>query len=173
MSGSDKLKVSYWDACIYLAWLKREVDAHGEECIAAIERLASDNFQKKNLIITSTLTFVEVLSSTLTEEQERRFRQSFRHQDHISYDVDPPVAMKAREFRQRFLNHPSGKKLATPDAIHLATAAIYRAEFLTLDDGKKNPKSIGLLELNGQEAVDSLVIVRPTLPPDPEGAQLL
>jgi predicted nucleic acid-binding protein len=164
MSGTDKVKVCYWDACIYLAWLKREIDAHGEECIAAIERIASDNFQKKNLIITSTLTFVEVLSSTLTEEQERRFRQSFRHQDHISYDVDPPVAMKAREFRQRFLNHPSGKTLATPDAIHLATAAIYNAEFLTLDGGKKNSKYVGLLELNGHEAVEKLVIVRPSLP---------
>jgi predicted nucleic acid-binding protein len=41
--------------------------------------------------------------------------------------------MKAREFRDRFLKQPK-KTLATPDAIHLATAAIYKAdEFWTLD----------------------------------------
>lgn len=165
MSGTDKSNIYYWDACIYLAWLKREVDAHGEDCIKAIEGMAADNFQKKNMIITSTLTFVEVLASSLTEEQERKFRQSFRHRDHISYDVDPPIAMKARDFRQRF-HAQGGKTIATPDAIHLATASIYGAgQFLTLDDGKKDTKNLGLLALSGHDFLDKLAIVKPTLPP--------
>jgi predicted nucleic acid-binding protein len=172
MSGTEKSKIHYWDACIYLAWLKREIDAHGEDCIKAIERIAADNFQKKNMIITSTITFVEVLSSSLTEEQERRFRQSFRHHDHITYDVDPPIAMKARDFRQRF-HAQGGKTIATPDAIHLATAAIYGAhEFLTLDEGKKDAKHLGLLGLSGHEWIDKLTVSKPTLPPpksDPKG----
>lgn len=69
--------------------------------------------------------------------------------------------MKAREFRDRFLKHPSGKGLSTPDAIHLATAAIYKADELwTLDDGKKT-KHLGLLELDGHEWADKLAIKRP------------
>jgi predicted nucleic acid-binding protein len=164
MSGTDKPKIYYWDACDYLAWLKDEQKAHGTDCIEALRRVAKESFEKKSVIITSTITFVEVLSSTLSGEKERQFRQSFRHQDHISYDVDPPIAMKARDIRVKFLNHPSKRKLSTPDAIHLATAMIYKAdEFWTLDDGKKNPKYLGLLELDGHEWLDNLVIRRPTI----------
>jgi len=171
MSGTDKSQIHYWDACIYLAWLKREVESHGEDCIKAIEQMAADNFQKKNMIITSTITFVEVLESSLTEEQERRFRQSFRHHDHIAYDVDPPIAMKARDFRQR-CRAGGGKTIATPDVIHLATAAIYGANaFLTLDDGKKDGKHLGLLGLDGHEWIDKLTVAKPTLPPEPPEQQ--
>ena len=54
--------------------------------------------------------------------------------------------MKARDFRQRAL--ADGLSLKTPDAIHLATAATYKAEFWTFDDR--------LLRLNGDERVDHL-----------------
>lgn len=160
--------IYYWDACAYLAWLKEEEAEHGKDAIDALRKIAQDNFQKKNTIITATLTFVEVLSSKLSQEKELLFRRSFRHQDHIAYDLDSPIAMKAREFREKFLNHSSKRTLATPDAIHLATAAIYKAdEFLTFDDGKKSSKHLGLLELNGHEWADGLKVVRPTIT-DPE-----
>jgi predicted nucleic acid-binding protein len=161
MSGTEKTKIYYWDACIYLAWLQNEEKAHGKECLDALLRIAKDNFEKKNIIITSTITFVEVLSSTLSEDNGRKFRRSFRHQDHIAYDLDPPIAMKVREFRDKFSKHKSGKNLSTADAIHLATAAIYKVdEVWTLDDGKKG-KHLGLLELDGDERADKLAIKRP------------
>ena len=160
MSGTEKTKIYYWDACIYLAWLQNEEKAHGKECLDALLRIAKDNFEKKNIIITSTITFVEVLSSTLSEDNERKFRRSFRHQDHIAYDLDPPIAMKVREFRDKFSKHKSGKNLSTADAIHLATAAIKVDEVWTLDDGKKG-KPLGLLELDGDERADKLAIKRP------------
>jgi hypothetical protein len=69
--------------------------------------------------------------------------------------------MKARDFRQRLLNHQSGKTLATPDAVHLATASIFKAEFWTLDDGRTDKKHLGLLGLNGDERVDYLKICKP------------
>jgi predicted nucleic acid-binding protein len=164
MSGTDKPKIYYWDACVYLAWLKEERKEHGDACIEALNQIAKDNFDRKNVIITSTLTFAEVLSSKLSEDAERRFRRSFRNGDHIAYDVDPPIAMKAREFRETFLNKKGAKTLATPDAIHLATAAIYKAdEVWTFDDGKKDSKHLGLLELNGDGRVEKLVIKRPVL----------
>ena len=69
--------------------------------------------------------------------------------------------MKAREFRDRFLKREGGKNLLTTDAIHLATAAIFKDdEVWTLDDGKKG-KHLGLLELDGHEWADKLAIKRP------------
>ena len=54
--------------------------------------------------------------------------------------------------------------MSLPDAIHLATAAIYKAdEVLTFDDGQKDKKALGLLELNGDERVEKLVICKPTV----------
>lgn len=68
--------------------------------------------------------------------------------------------MKARDYRTALL--AASKNLATPDAIHLATASIYRAEeFWTMDDGGKSKKSIGLLDLNGDPRVDGLAIKKP------------
>jgi len=156
MSGTDRPKIIYWDACVYLAWLKAEEAAHGKDCIDAIRQIAKENFERTAVIITSTITFVEVLSASLDDDQERQFRRSFRNQDHIARDVDPPVAMKARDFRQRFLQHESGKKLATPDAIHLATASI--------DNGGHEKKYLGLLGLDGDERLDGLKICKPSVP---------
>jgi predicted nucleic acid-binding protein len=168
MSGT-KPKIYYWDACIYLAWLKGEVDAHGKECIDALNKIAAENFDRNVVVITSTLTLVEVLSANLSTEQEKQFHQSFRHQDHIRYDLDPPIALKARDFRERFLKHESGKTLSTPDAIHLATASVHNAdEFLTFDQGKKDSKHLGLLGLNKDERLEKLVICRPEISPEPQ-----
>ena len=61
-----------------------------------------DNFQRKNVIITSTLIFTEVLSVNLDEESERKFRKLFRNGDHIAYDVDPPIAMMSTKFGKHF-----------------------------------------------------------------------
>ena len=170
MSGTEKTTIYYWDACAYLAWLKDERDAYGDAAIDALGRIIKENFDRNAAIATSTITLIEVLSSSLTEEQEKRFRGSFRPANHVMYDVDPPVALKAREFRERFR---SGKKLPTADAIHLATAVICRANVLiTFDEGKKDKQFVGLLGLSKDQRVDSLEISRPESvkppPPPPE-----
>src|SRR5712691_9188893 len=110
MSGT---KIYYWDACAYLAWLKNEEAAYGKDSIDALEKIIKENFERKAEIVTSTITMIEVLSSSLTEEQEKRFRGSFRPTNHVMYDVDPPIALKARESRERLLKDASGKKLPT------------------------------------------------------------
>jgi predicted nucleic acid-binding protein len=161
MSGI-KEKIYYWDACIYLAWLKGE-ESHGKEYMDALKLIAHENFEMKNVIITSVITQIEVLSARLTPDQEELFKKSFHSQFHIQYDVDPPIAQKARQFRESLLN-PSGKGLCLPDAIHLATASIYKAdEVLTFDDGQKDRKTLGLLELNGDMRIEKLVICKPTV----------
>jgi predicted nucleic acid-binding protein len=159
MSGNAGQRLLYWDACIYLAWLKGETE-HGQSVIDGLAEAAEENWNARLTIVTSTITFVEVLSATLTADQEAKFRHLFRKQDHSARDVDPPVAMKARDFRCGFLD-PDSKRLATADAIHLATASIFKVdEFWTLDGGGKG-KAIGLLELSGNAKIDGLLIKKP------------
>src|ERR1041384_3616441 len=70
----------------------------------------------------------------------------------------------AREFRERCLKDKSGKTLATPDAIHLATAIICKGDaFITFDDGGKSKKHLGLLGLNKDSRIDGLQITRPEI----------
>jgi predicted nucleic acid-binding protein len=127
---------------------------HGKDCLDAIRQLATENHQQKNTIISSTITYIEVLAIKIGDDNEALFRKSFRTQDHIAYDVDPPIALKARDLRERFVDDKTGRKLHTPDAIHLATAIIHKADhFLTLD-GK-------LLKLNGDDRLEGLVIGNP------------
>ena len=51
MNGTEKPKIFYWDACVYLAWLQNEETAHGKECIGALHQIAKDNFDRRNVII--------------------------------------------------------------------------------------------------------------------------
>jgi hypothetical protein len=54
------------------------------------------------------------------------------------------------------------KKFPTPDAIHVATAAIYKVDALhTFDGGKKEKKSIPLLDLSKDPRIEGIVICRP------------
>jgi hypothetical protein len=162
MSGNSQ-PIYYWDACVYLAWLLKE-QSHGPDCINAMAQIASENFQLKNILFTSVITRIEVLESKLSAEQSELFKKTFRSTNHILYDVDPPIADKARQFRQN-VRTDTGKVLAVPDAIHLATAATYGAHQVhTFDDGQQDKRSIGLLELSGRDCVGGIVICKPNIP---------
>ncbi len=164
MSGTNQ-RIYYWDSCIYLARILNE-QSHGQPHIGAMEQIANDNFQLKNMIFTSVITLIEVLESKMSPDQRELFRKTFLSSNHVLYDVDPPIAHKAREFRER-VKVETQKILTTPDAIHLATASIYGAhEVHTFDDGQKEQKSkyIGMLELSGRTCVGGLMICKPTVP---------
>ena len=153
MSGIETQMVYHWDSCIYLAWLMRET-CHGEDCSEGIRESLKNNNLGRNTIITSTLVFTEVLAAKMQADDEVLFRRSFSKKTHIAYDVDVAIALKAREFREKLASDLSGKKISTPDAIHLATAAIYKVtEFWTLDSK--------LLCLNGDQRIDGLIIQKP------------
>lgn len=70
---------------------------------------------------------------------------------------------RASAIREYYENQKEKRKVKTPDATHLATAIIYKAnEFHTMDglqkDGSKHRK---LLALSGDKGVDYLKIVHP------------
>jgi predicted nucleic acid-binding protein len=165
MSGT-KNSVYYWDACVYMAWLKQE-DAY-KDALPHIAEILRLNKERKNIIITSTLTICEVLESGLNADQDKEFLGCFRFKEHVSYDVDPPIAHRARELRDYYRANPvNGKSsLTTPDAIHLATATIHGADaFHTFDNGGmkdgEGKKGIPLLKLGGKIGKYDLAIGHP------------
>jgi predicted nucleic acid-binding protein len=155
MSGNKP--VYYWDACVYLAWLKKEASQH----LASIEAIAHENKRRNNIIVTSVITKLEVLDASLTIDQERLFNESFSFGTHELYELDGAVVLKARAYRSYyFKNRIDGRCLALPDAIHLATAkACQSEEFHTFDDGGKG--GISLLSLSGNVAGDDIKICPP------------
>lgn len=152
--------VYYWDACVYLAWLKKEASKH----LASIETIAEENKKRNNIIVTSVITKLEVLDASLTPDQERSFGECFSFGTHELYELDGGVTLKAREYRSHYFKNPvGGKKLSVPDAIHLATAFVCKSDELhTLDDGGKG--GVSLLALNGNVAGDPVKICYPFLP---------
>src|ERR1019366_6204846 len=96
MSGSKAL-VYYWDACVYLAWLRDEEAS--KSSLPSMKEIIRLNKERSNMIITSTITIIEVLESKLTADQEKAFRECFKSPKHALYDVDPPIADRARELR--------------------------------------------------------------------------
>jgi hypothetical protein len=74
--------------------------------------------------------------------------------------VDIRVASIAHDLRNHYAQK-GGKTLSTTDAIHLATAVLYRAdEFHTFDEGGSN-RSLGLIPLCGDVGGHKLRVCKP------------
>lgn len=168
MSGTKK-QIIYWDAAIYIAWLRDE--AAYAPFLPAIKETAEANFRGENIIVTSTITLIEVLPNKLTPQLEKKFQRCFDGHRHKMVEVGPPVAIRSREYRSTFAEE--SKKLLTADAIHLATATIEGVdEFHTFDRGSKKGldedlkrvNTVSLLGLNGSDKIHKLKILEPQYP---------
>ena len=137
----DKPKI-YWDACIFIAWLKDEKRDAGEmEDLAGVVAQISN---KEAVMHTSVMTQTEVLSGTLSEPAQKIFESIFKRQNIYMVDVTQKIGQLAHDIRNHYRN--KGIKLKTPDATHLATAIIHGAdEFHTFDEQllKLNPVVAG------------------------------
>ena len=162
----------YWDSCVILAYLKNEVDKHGES-IPHIRKILSDNRAKKNQIIGCQIVRTEVFEYKLSSKAEESFRGFYSYGKNQIWDVDGRIAMLAREIREHYSRHPiilttaKGKEnrrgIKTPDAIHLATAIHNKCDvFHTLDDGGQD--GFSLLLLDGNVAGHDLKISKPIAP---------
>ena len=175
MAGAEP--TYYWDTCLFLAWIKDEERKSGEMdgVLEVIERAK----RREVKIVTSVLTMVEVLSGRLPVGMDTLFAGMLKRVHRLSMDIK--VAAVAHDLRNHYVTRKAefgGKILSTPDAIHLATAIIYRVtEFHTFDnDG--DAKSLGLLPLSGDVGGNRLIICKPQArnpqldlrkPPGPQG----
>jgi predicted nucleic acid-binding protein len=113
-------------------------------------------------LMTSTITSVEVLSGKIPTGFDTLFSTLLRRVNRIGVDIK--VAGMAHDLRNYYSSRPQefgGKTLSVPDAIHLATAILYRADEFHTFDGGGSGKTLGLLPLSGNLAGHGLKICKP------------
>lgn len=154
MTGSNP--IYYWDTCIFLAWIKDEDRPIGD--MDGVREIIELSKKRDAIIMTSVLTSVEVLSAYIPAGMDTLFQQLMRRVQRVG--IDTKIVTLAHDIRNHYTKQGS-KTIGTPDAIHLATAIIYRAtEFHTFDcDGSS--RSLGLIPLSGNVAGNRLTICKP------------
>jgi len=120
MPGSSP--VYYWDACLFLAWIKDEERPTGE--MDGVRDIIDLSKKRDAIIMTSVLTSVEVLAAKIPAGMDTLFQQLMRRVQRVG--IDTKIVTLAHDIRNHYTKL-GGKTVATPDAIHLATAIIYRA----------------------------------------------
>ncbi len=149
MPGASPLY--YWDTCLFLAWMKDEERPSGE--MDGVREIIECSQRRDCRIITSVITSVEVLQATIPAGVDTLFHGLMRRISRVG--VDTKVAQLAHDIRNHYQVSGSGKKLKTPDALHLATAILHRAdEFHTFD-------ADDLIPLSGNVAGHKLTICKP------------
>lgn len=150
----------YWDTCLFIAWIKDEQRKSGE--MDGVREVVERAKKRDVRIMTSVLTMTEVLSSKLPAGMDALFDGMMKRVSRQG--VDLKVAKLAHDLRDHYAKRASefdGKTLSTPDALHLATAILYRADEFHTFDGDNGRKSIGLLQLSGNVGGHGLVICKP------------
>lgn len=146
MPGANPLY--YWDTCLFLAWLKDEDRKSGE--MDGVREIIERSQKRDCRLMTSVMTSVEVLQGNIPAGVDRMFKGLLKRISRIG--MDTKIADLAHDIRNHYLK--DGKKISVPDAIHLATAILHRAdEFHTFDEQ--------LLNLSGDVAGHRLVICKP------------
>lgn len=153
---AGRIPVIYFDACIFISMITREL-RRGDET-AQIAGLVPAIERRELIPVTSALTRAEVLECNLDFQQKTILRKLLNPPKVQVKDVSSPIldlSLEIREYYQalkmaRTTNLPT---VETPDAIHLATAIYYECDMLfTFDEADREtgrlPKR-GLIPLSG------------------------
>jgi hypothetical protein len=151
--------VVYWDTAVWLAWLLGE--RHWPETvIAGIEDVTLIWKTESFRLLTSSITRSEVFQGRLTTDQKNLWTSMMRRSDVLAIAADDRVNDRASRIRE--YHQSRGVKILTPDAIHLATAVLYKAnEFQTMDGLDKTGKAKRILALNGDVGGYPLFVTHP------------
>lgn len=142
----------YWDAGLFIAWLKDEKRKSGEmeglaEVVSMVDRMEA-------VMITSVVTRTEVLESTLTDENRGTFDKIFKRTNCKLVDLNAPISDLAHDIREHY-RAATNKNIKTPDCQHLATAIAYNCDELHSFDEDD------LLPLSGNVAGHKLIVCKP------------
>lgn len=158
MAGAEP--IYYWDTCLFLAWIKDEERKSGE--MDGVREII-ERFKKREVkIVTSVLTSVEVLSSKLPVGMDTLFNGLMKRIYRLG--MDSKVASLAHDIRDYYMVRTAefgNKTLSTPDAVHLATAILYRVDEFHTFDNDGSAKSLGLIPLSGNVGGNRLTICKP------------
>jgi predicted nucleic acid-binding protein len=158
MAGTEP--VYYWDSCLFLAWIKDEERQTGD--MDGVREVIERVKRRDAKIITSVLTISEVLESKLPAGMKTLIDGLMKRVNRVGMEIK--IARMAHDLRDYYVQRSAefgGKTIAVPDAIHLATAILYRVtEFHTFDGGGIG-KTLGLLPLSGNVGGHRLTICKP------------
>lgn len=96
---SGKKRKIYWDTCVFLAWIKQET-CWPDEVSKGIEQSVEDWRAGHLIIVTSTITLLEIHSSQLTIAQKDELAKAFAHPHLQLVDPDRRIIGKASHIRQ-------------------------------------------------------------------------
>jgi predicted nucleic acid-binding protein len=151
----------YWDTNVFVAWLKGET-IWPRSVIVGMDDVAREVHENRAILFTSTLTSAEIYQGSLSKTQRDKLAALMQRSNVSHIAPDTRITERAGAIREFY--NVRGDKLKTPDAIHVATAIIYKADEMQTLDGFdiKNPKkTTKLLALNGDVAGYNLTIVPP------------
>src|SRR5579871_490855 len=154
MPGSVPLY--YWDSCLFLAWIKDEERKSGE--MDGVREVIKLSKRRDAKIMTSVLTSVEVLAAKMPAGMNNLFAGLLKRVTRVG--IDTRIASLAHDIRNHY-SSAGGKTLSTPDAIHLATAILYRADEFHTFDAEGSRQSLGLIPLSGNVGGHKLTICKP------------
>lgn len=149
-----KRKVVYWDACVFIALLKRENRQNNEldgvlDCVDSIVK------NHVTLVTSADVIAREVRKAKMTDEAWNEFNKLFYRKNIKKLSPNARIPGIKQEIIDYYkaLSAIDGKKpVGDADAEHLATAICYDVDaFYTFDNGKKGTER-GLLELDGNVA---------------------
>ncbi len=141
-----EIKRVYWDACIFIKHISTKPGVPSVQdklIIDGIDEVINEAENGRMIIVTSSLTRVEVLDCKIPPDGVTRYLKFLRREIVQEYDVDPRIGNAAHDIRAFY--RKVGRSLSVPDAIHVATACLRGAiELHTLDGSGKSPKMTAL-----------------------------
>ena len=149
--------IVYLDTSILLAWLGDE-ERDGDEMAGVYE--CFDRIRKGEIqAIVSSLFRTEIDIDQFDAEKRADFFSLLSERNPLEVTLENRVCKLAGEIRWHF--RKDGKRIETPDALHLAAAIHHDAsEFYVFDRGVEG-KRASLLDLSGELCGHSLSILHP------------
>ena len=117
-------EIVYWDACIFLAWLKDEPNDPG--VVEGIEEIVRQVHNNQVILITSVMTQTEILESRLPKEAQTKFENVFKRRNVVWINHDTRVGKLSHEIRDYYDQRST--KLSSADCVHLAISFAKEAE---------------------------------------------
>ena len=92
--------IIYWDSCVFLAWIKDENRPNDE--MDGVYDVAQKIQNDQCVLLTSSITSVEILESTLMDEAKQRLSGLFKRRNCQRAAADDRVMQLAYELRDYY-----------------------------------------------------------------------